>query len=631
MKTCPLFSSDLLSSIPENLHFQSISEQSLQSLAALNKLIENIGLYFRGKRRKEEHCQRLQQNITQLNSAEFRANLDNYRKECDYLKIYRANMALKNLLATNIWEKWEQLGSKTQLNQLKMFWQRNSETNHLSYEALLVIKEDILPTLEHFNQLCVLERKYHRGSLPKKVSELLKAYQKEVRAYINSLRNQVCDAMLVRLQVISKSNNIYQGDVNFYLVNRLSHLGINLSEAINRKYKILTQQQFVTFHHYVNQYGTQQQKISLRRLPWFENDQQFSVSESCGQLTIMPSIPPIKNRAFSLLPWLEKFFDWFNGEQNYFDTKFHLLAQIRLQEKNNHIEQCSLESLLTDDYWRRLTLFENDLLAEQSKLDIFISSSWNETFHPSLYASSVAFKKCVQKALIRNIENKIAYTELLAQQLRTRLVFDLETNLMSSGNLKEFVAAIIKDIENALIKIRPENSPIETWDQTKCLLQIYLSGEKKPPEKDESQVQLENKEQSNFVAIDVAIKNIIAKASANNIFDLKSLNTNMISLQRLFELKSSKIEKDLLFWKQLSICYLNTCITLGTDNSLLKDLKKIIFKFGHRELVSSAGWFDFFHRDMNLTTYIKYRSSLLQTNGKGLVSLELSRPRQRVA
>lgn len=636
MKTCPLFSSELLSAIPENIHLQSISDQTFQSLTAINEFLENIGLYFSGKRRKEEHCQRLKQNITILNAAEFKENLDNYRKECDYLKSYRANIALKNLLTTTIWNKWEQLSSKTQINQLQMFWKKNSETNHLSHEALLIIAQDILPFFEQFYQLTVIERKYYQASLPKKVIESLKTYQQEVRAYIDSLKRQICDAMLARLQVISKSNNIYQGDVNFYVIARLGHLGVNLTEPINRKYKILSQSHFVSFHRYISQQGSPQQKTMLYRLPWFENDGEFLFSESNGQLMIMPSATPIKNKIFSLLPWIEKFFDWLSDKQNFFYSKFHLLAQIRLQEKNHHIEQCSLENLLNEDNWRRLNLFENTLLAEHSSLEMYLSSFWNQVFHPTLYASLIAFKRCVLKALGRNLENKMAYAELLAEQLRTRLVFDLEAALMSLNSLKEFVKAIIKDIENALTKTRLEKSVLNRWERTKCLLNIYLSSDRKICEKKENAAPQNDKElqsKPNFVSIDVAIKDIIAKACPNNIFDLKVLDSNLVSLQRLFELRNSKIESDISFWKHFLICYLNTCITLGVENSLLKDVKGILVKFGHREVVSSASRFNFFQRDMNLTAYISCRSELIQRSIERSPAIQLSQIQssQRVA
>lgn len=618
MPVFPLFDQSLLNSLPSHVKFKSINSSTLAKLNALRNFQDQLGLLYQGKRSHAEHRKHLVKSLEELNSKKFKVDLNLYRAECDYLKTYLSNATLKKTLETNVWDKWLiTCKNKIALRQLRNFWDRCQSTNHLSLEALRITVEDILPTYESFYQLGLLELRIYKNKLAYTEYQSLKSYFHLVNEYIQAEKETTCNAMLSRLEVLSVSKNIYCSDVNNFLVDSLNELGIHLEGVARKSPKKLSQFYFELFHNYVTKNGNAEHKDQLHNFIWFAQNSHFETVIIGHQPVIKAASTLANNSSNSWSNWMTSLASHFNNENIFWKEKFYLLAQIRLQTftKTNSM---TLIELLDNRKWQHLNEFSVVLLAELNQVNTNLASRWRKFFGYQIQCNK-ALHACLEDALEKNLEIRIQWACLLAEQLRTRLVFDLDKKSVFTKCVFEQVSHILNEIDTFKKKIRFSHYLHTRWVEAKSILEIFCSNNDFDSNKPKNYLVVENTNilsQNDFLIRNQShhvheVKMIYTSLTKNNIFDLKLMMNYMPKWSFLFYLHEKIIKNDFDFWRHFLLVYINTYLVIRENGRSLSKLVDLFYTYGHDEVKRQANNFEVFDGPKRVDKLMECRSSLL--------------------
>lgn len=608
MTTLPLFNSQLINSIPKNLHFKSLNEQTRKLLIEVNLYYQELGLYYVGKRDREQHRQNLIEAIDKLNAAKFTENLNYYRGECSHIKNYKMNLILKKFMMSDPWDNWLKITANDKnIIMLKTLWELNKETHHLSNEALIVAVNDIMRVYEDFYNLVRAELKLLVNYLPTDCKNEIENYLDSLKEFLNAERIKICTAMLSRLQVVSQTKDFFSSDVNAYLINRLSDLGIKPNDAMEpRKNQALKEHHFVIFHNYILRHGSALQKNELKKLEWFVKDKKYSADVSGSKIVIVPTSFEKPNLFVKVLSWLQSLFSAVDKRSYFFSKKMYLLARIRCHEQPFSYKKLNFEELIKPVHWQKLTAHENYLLNELQDLTQKSSSTWNKVFKPLYIKNYQCLKKCVSVALLISLENKIRYAEVVAEQLRTRMMFDLDVDIILSDHFKSFVRKMIEDIENFLTTLKRSQVKTYHWQRTKCILEIFLN--KYDIRKTPKVLVKDCDNKGGLVSVSEEINNIYSAITAKGFFDITLVAKCFNSWKALFLLGENQIKKDFNFWKHFALTYIDTRITLANDSELLIKLRNLIYQFGHERIIKYVNDMGLFSSNIQPEDYLPIKS-----------------------
>lgn len=581
----PIFSNEILDSIPSHLRLKSFAAKNIQNLMQLNQYRHELQFFYRNHLDAEQHRKRLTKSIEKLNSRKFKLDMRKYCSEARALKHHANNVALQKFMEENPWQKWKIIGTKRiSILKLSKFWELTKKTNLLTSEALMVLAKEIVPSYENFVQLAYQEIKLYKPSLSSKLIANLKDYLRSCDDFLSEERKTTCDAMLARLKVVAETKKIVCDDVNYYVVSSLRTLGVSCYERKHGMQNNFTEQQFRYFHRYILKYGNDQQKQKLMILPWLREDLNFRSETLFNKLVIIP-----RELSGQIIQW--KWPKWFwsfvDPRRTFFDEKFYLLSKIRLYRCSNFSDQ-TLPELISGESWHPLCKLEKDLLEEEQEIHVNLTSRWTKTFRPFLCKFYQQWSQTLRATSVKILFDKINYARLLAEQIRTRITFGIDLEIIFNDKARTFVSEIVADIESHRSELK--NSGLqEVWEKCKGILKVYFGRDLRKKElgmlSGNTQVVYPVTDKNkNLVSVITMIKSIYYDLTPNNIFDLSLLEKKLSQWQLLIIIEASQIKTDFEFWKNFYITYINTCIVLGVEHPLMQKLWILMINFGHKQL-----------------------------------------------
>lgn len=173
---------------------------------------------------------------------------------------------------------WQKLAADAVLNQsvealqsIQLHWQQSSSFHHYSSGALAEAAEEHLLEIECY--LLAMRRglKKRRRKVPKKIRKDLQSYLTFELNKCREQQQQLCWAMLWRLQLAAENKNLYFDDVVLHCVKVLQQAGLwQRTIPVDFQSEGLSPSLLQRFHRYLECYGSKEQQKMLSELAWFK-------------------------------------------------------------------------------------------------------------------------------------------------------------------------------------------------------------------------------------------------------------------------------------------------------------------------------------------------------------------------
>lgn len=597
-----LFDLDLLKGIDKTIKFKSFNTKSLATFTEVNETylkIPNCYLNTSGKN-IEQFRKLLHKDIKKSNAKAFRSHLQEFRADCQHYKLQDQYIKKQELLNSTIWEQWEKerFIHRMKLIKLKKLWEKNSSTSHFPSESLYVSAIGVLPIFEYFQQLATEEIKLYKKKLLPLTQMQLKKYLHILSEEIKQERFKLCDAMLSRLEIAGLYRDCSFADVTNYILQELKKLDLPI-DVIPHVRHDLSENLFRYFHQYIHTNGSLAQQSKFKKLSWLKKDNSFSVQQIDDEIVIVPNEMKqfhIPQRSKSHFKW---FYHWHNFRAEFFKNHFYLLVNIRLLKEPHYLPAMNMAELLQGKSWQKLNKLEQELFQENQQV-IKILSSWrNKLFFRTTQRFYTHWQIFTLNSWSQLLQQKINYASLLAEQLRTRLLLELEEEIIDSENTKEMLLAIIASIENTLTSLKLP-APQQWLSIKKIFNQSLDYSSKKTPDVIANASAASNLEFFNTDKIlfrltkEIEPANLYNQNNAlnhgliediersfqllikNDAFNIKQSNFGhlLAELKKKIDLCQASVNPcDLdAFWFKFFVYYLNTCLSNENQNALAEVL-----------------------------------------------------------
>jgi hypothetical protein len=458
----------------KKLKLQSFNERSYQTLIAANECYESANKHAASLSGKSfaQHRKSLIKDVKKIDAKAFRLHLSLYQNDCNSLKEQAAYVKQQEILNQVEWqEKCSQMIPRSRYIELQNFWQRNMHSSHYTSEGLYLICTSVLPLFKNFLQLGYQELAYHKGNLTQQLDSNLTHYLHALAQEIKGRQELLCDAMISRLHVASKENNLHYDDVMHYVVTECKAMDIAL-EAVIKGRNSLTPELFCYFHRYLAKYGTSEQLAKVSKLSWFQENSEFSSQQIDKQWVIIPKkmqkyhIPYITRKKFAF------FYIWQNWRGNFFKENFYHLVKLRCLEQDGYCKPMALTELLEGNAWRELLHLEREIVAQCQQANNFVASFLNRIIFPKItnfYADWHAINRHHLQILL---QKKLSYAEILRKELQKKLL-SLDLELLTTTKTQQDLIAMISDIEKSKHLLTSDER--KQWLTTKQIFETTIN------------------------------------------------------------------------------------------------------------------------------------------------------------
>jgi hypothetical protein len=591
----PLYNLEMLADC-KSVKLNSFNEQSLEKLKEANRDFDVLPVIALGiSKDLATHKQELIDAVNATNRLAFRSSLEAYNKDARVCEQYRNYLNLQASI-NNFFEQETRNEFTKKINGVKKWWEKNKTTSHMTSSTLVALTKTTIPVVESFHHSASTEIKNKETKLTRKSREILENYLFALKEEVEKIKSIICEAMLLRLEIASLRKNLEYDDVTDYLLHEIKKFGINLGE-IKSPRNSLTPAAFCYFHEYVNKYGSEEQQARVMNLVWFKPDEHYTYCTIDNTPVIVPKQLLKFGVPNKTIPYFI-FNDWQYFKGNFFKQNFYLLVRVSLLDQKNQFQMSTLNDLLTGGIFQDLLDLQRLILKEKKEAEKKENSLLYKIFYhrkSQFFKEWRVFTDSTQKKIVNY---KIQFALRLAEQLRTRFLFDLDQSLLGSEAIKDQLRLIISSLEQDLIYLNKDQ--IERWKAIKSLFQSII--EAKPSIKRQSideNEELKNLQESTAILIkklsDVSSASLVREEelSLNHQsldYNLKQLikcdtfDTNnekfCLFLKQLKTcLKNTSVDSDefQFFWNQFIIAYLNTCIAPSKDMQKLNKAYDFIF------------------------------------------------------
>lgn len=438
-----------------------VSQESLDALRLANQYYTNIAqltLDLSGKSLTTYH-QCMVECIRNADNEKFHEETVFYKE--DQLKIKTQRWREQARDAFNNVDFWQNLIAKVRSQQIKYklleikkLWMRGQALAHVSNDGLSQICDAILPVFINYASICQLELKLNHRKFTPSFNKKIQHYLADLDGKIKDIHKLLCENMLLRLELMSDKHP-GNTDIIFFIYKKLSELGFTerKDDVPYYIYHHLTTAQFVKFHEFILKYGTNEQIAQLLSCQWLKTNAEFVTHLNRNQILVIPKILLAYTKTF-----FSEFFNWPSFGEKLLSKHFILLSQLRLIQNVR-----SIPERLGDFYHEPNLQF---LLATTSLL--YQSYTCLENSKPRhivlryLFRSRIIFvskfEHLLQQYHHQILTQKIAIAKVLAEQLKTRLIFELDVELLTSTKFRNDLSLFMQSIEQDLKHLKVDTT-----------------------------------------------------------------------------------------------------------------------------------------------------------------------------
>lgn len=468
-------------STDEDFGFESLSKEALQTLSNTNKQLLQASQLFCGLSGKDqtEFKTDFIRAIQQLDAKKFKEQAALYRQDIQKQKKQKwYNHQQVSLASPIFWKKIiTNLTSEIQekIVYLQRKWQTQKDYSHYNSLSLKHIAENIVPVFENYIELSNLELQHKGNRLPKKISKAFKQYLTQLQREINHEKLKLCWAMLGRLDVASKKSDLNADDVTMELTEALKKMGVIKSDAqLPEARRNLTSDCFEYFHSYIEAHGKKPLINRLKYLAWFRENENFISVQGPNQILLVPKVLQsfVPEKPSQLLMW----FGGMPFRYQFLRERLALMTKMRFLDKHSVVVH-SLEAIASHPSFKALDELGHELTSgynnrEQFRPNIlqrlFLKSTLNfiEKWHHFLYI------QCC-----RVLDKKIEFLHLVVDQIKTRLDFELDIDLLNSDGFKQSLKVLIENIEAQARGLSVNTSMLNGYDESKRIIDRILNND----------------------------------------------------------------------------------------------------------------------------------------------------------
>lgn len=579
----------------ENFGFQALSQDSLSALVKANDQFIQAPQLFSSQSGKDqvEYKKMLTDAAHAMDSKKFKEHAALYRQDVQKQKNQKWYGNQQKSLSKQSF--WSELAGKfttirSSLTQLYKKWQKQQDYSHYNSLAIKHVAENILPIFEHYLELASLELQ-HNKRLPKFIALEFKKYVLQLKHEIEKEKQKLCWAMLGRLEVASKKGDLYADDVTIELTKELKKIGVLKSSAqFPEEQRNLTAQGFEFFHRFIESVGSPQMKTRLKHLAWFREDENFiSLQRSHHQLLVpkvLASFIPEKPSRFSLL------FGDINFRYQFFKDRLGLMSQIRLLAKQS-VAVTSLQEAAKQPSLKVIDELEQELIKEHRKISEFKPNFIQRLFQRQSNTLIKGWLSFLSSQLHEVFNKKLEFLHHVAQQLKTRLDFSLDPELLSSPDFKQFVKSLLETVEKRCKELSVDPSTLAQYCESKHIISQVLSTEgMQPPDKNFREIA---KQESSPMHELESVTKFLQNCLQTNLFNSAEDKSNFVSsLEKYAMLIKQYNAKDLnpLLNKVMEKCfmtYLSECVrwneeTYKQNLNQWKPIERLLLTVGSRSI-----------------------------------------------
>jgi hypothetical protein len=464
--------------------WQCFSEESIKSLTDANLIYEKIPEQTLGLTKStSKYKQAMKENCESADSATFHENVKLYGSEQMKYKVHKWHVeSRKRLNEKQKWLEFEQCIKSTNINveklkNLENFWGKQQQFSHYTSLGLFKIINDVLPIFENYLEFTTIELKMNKSALGKRVYNKINEYLQNLAREITNEKKQLCEAILARLEVASAMRDPSFDDVTWFVTRELKSLN-----ALEHNFQLQLPRGdmvefFDFFHNYIRQYGNEVQNLRLSNLSWLKNDDNYIVKGEPSYQLIPKSLISLfpENLQFPNNIWPGTAFRFY-----FLQPYFGLVTQLRFLSE--HSEPFELKKFIDHPRWRQLTALNEKLSLEEEKASKKMPKNIITRFIKQKKLLFLqAWKKYLNDNRKRVLELKISYAKRVADQLKTRLEFNLDSELLSSQNFKNDLIILIDNIDRDMTLLQyVDNDCFPDWQSCRKLVKNFVSSH--PPE-----------------------------------------------------------------------------------------------------------------------------------------------------
>lgn len=579
------------------LKLTAFSIKSFNILKEANIEYEKIPKLFLNStgRNANQYKKYLQKAILNIQPQEFHKYLSDLKKDQNCQLVQKWYLDQQQLL--NSPRYWQNLYNNKQLQRLKFhgfqkMWEKSSKLSHYTSEAIVVSATKIIPVFENFCELGLLEINVYKKKLPKHLYCKFKNYLEQLQNEVTREKSILCEAMLARLKIAEKNHQMTFDDITYFILEKTSQLKLKELPLTFKPRHGLNLECYSFFIQFILQQGSAEHEKKIKKMFWCKEDDSFNVVFHANKLHIIPSHIPLSlvPRASSL--FIKSFFVGHNMRANFFHERVQLMIQIRYLYGRKHNYSLDLNLILEGDIWKKIISFEGKLNQEYSVANDFLNRRWNRMFRAKTGKFLEGWKSCILQTRQKILQHKIKYAFDFSEQLKTRMAFNLDENILLSPLIKMRIQEIMQDINASLQTISLGKEDINQLHAIKNVFDRVLKyktyNEPSDSKKNHTRLSKFTQDSQKITqqltaqekSIHQKIHTIMAEIIASKRFVLnETTSAELENLENLLPLyKKEDYDNSLLFWSNFFVAFLATCLEITEYNNVLDKIQVFILK-----------------------------------------------------
>lgn len=281
--------------------------------------------------------------ISQLQDKEFQdSHFSEYKLDEDSTKTGPNSWHLqqqKILKDQSVWNDILSTTSKpqerTRLNSLRELWRSNA-THYAchSNDALWFVSNNIAGFFEKYYSHAESEYRWYRRKIPHEVSIEYQEYLENEKSKMAKLRIELCQAMLLRLQLAAATNNITYGDHIHYTSQFIHHNALyDFEFGQPSQINTISPEHFQHFVQHILKNGDETQQTALCNLGLFKCDDEYIAWRNSKSLLLVPKTFHKRKLVPNSQPWFPRIFYYRNFRYEFMEKNVWLFSSIRTLQK----------------------------------------------------------------------------------------------------------------------------------------------------------------------------------------------------------------------------------------------------------------------------------------------------------
>jgi hypothetical protein len=234
---------------------------------------------------------------------------------------------------------WDQIASNPKANRVKkplialknQWLSEQAQYSGHNISALWFVANNIVDFFENYYRYAELEFRQHRSKIPQALKESYETYLSNAKKSLYEFRNDLCQAMLIRLQLATASGNITYNDHVHYTANWLLNTGlISQQHGLPRSQRNdLTPHFFHQLITYIIQHGSETHKESICKLSLFACDGDYIAWRNKTSLILVPTVFYERKLVPESAPWFPRLFINRYFRYHFFEKNLWLFSSLR--------------------------------------------------------------------------------------------------------------------------------------------------------------------------------------------------------------------------------------------------------------------------------------------------------------